>query len=66
MNARNKLKTIDLMIIYTHIVYHASLKTDGSWGSKGSCHSDSPSRVGGGRESFVNFKLYDLRGSFVD
>ena len=39
MNARNKLKTIDLMRLDTHIVYHAqrimteSLKTDGSWGS---------------------------------
>jgi len=70
MNARNKLKTIDLMRNDTHIVYHAqriikewgwglfkncfkggggvSLKTDGSWGSKGSCHSDSASRVGVG------------------
>ena len=60
MNARNKLKTIDLMRIDTHIVYHAERiikewgqglfknffkggwwglsKTDGSWGSKGSCH----------------------------
>ena len=44
MNARNKLKTCDLMRIDAHIVYHAhrksgdrvSLKTDGSWGSKGS------------------------------
>ena len=48
MNARNKLKTIDLMRIDTHIVYHAhcaqnkdsgdgvSLKTEGSWGSEGS------------------------------
>ena len=25
-----------------------SLKTDGSWGSQGSCHSDSASRVGVG------------------
>ena len=44
MNARNKLKTCDLMRIDAHIVYHAhrksgdrvSLKTDGSWGSEGS------------------------------
>jgi len=44
MNARNKRKTIDLMRIDTHIVYHAqkiitsgdgvSLKTEGSWGSR--------------------------------
>ena len=48
MIARNKLKTIDLMRIDTHIIFHAhcawnkdsgggvSLKTEGSWGSKGS------------------------------
>ena len=45
MNARNKLKTIDLLRIDTHIVYHEHriktewgwglFKTDGSWGSKG-------------------------------
>jgi len=55
INARNKLKTIDLMGIDTHIVYHAQRiitewgwglsKTDGSWGSKGSCHSDLASRA---------------------
>jgi len=64
MKARNKLKTIDLMRIDTHIVYHAqriiteflyrfsfkgggvvSLKTDGSWGSKGSCHSPPPLKL---------------------
>jgi len=39
MNARNKLKTIDLMRLDTHIVYHAQriiteyLKTDDSWGN---------------------------------
>ena len=49
MNARNKLKTCDLMGIDTHIVYHAhrihkewgwglSKKTGSSLGSKGSCH----------------------------
>ena len=45
MNARNKLKTIDLLRIDTHIVYHEHriktewgwglFKTDGSWGSEG-------------------------------
>jgi len=58
MNARNKLKTIDLIRIDTHIVYHAhrlntrgvgvSLKTEESWGSEGSSHTDSASRVGVG------------------
>ena len=59
MNVRNKLKTIDLMRIDTlHIVYLAhritqsgdgvSLKTEGSWGSEGSSHTDSASRLGVG------------------
>ena len=53
MNVRNKLKTIDLMRIDTHIVYLAhritqsgdgvSFKTEGSWGSEGSSHTDSAS-----------------------
>ena len=56
MNARNKLKTIDLMWIDTHIVCHAqriiterggvSLKSEGSWGSEGSSYTDLASRVG--------------------
>ena len=51
MNARNKLKTIDLMGIDTHIVYHAqriikkwgwnSVRTEGSLGSEGSSYTDS-------------------------
>ena len=55
MNARNKLKTIDLMRIDTHIVYHAqriikkwgwnSVRTEGSLGSEGSSYTDSDSRV---------------------
>jgi len=33
MNARNKLKTIDLMRIDTHIVYHAQrIITEWGWG----------------------------------
>ena len=33
MNARNKLKTIDLMRIDTHIVYHAhKINTEWGWG----------------------------------
>ena len=61
MNARNKLKTSDLMGIDAHIVYHAHRisintewgwglfkKTDGSWGSKGSCHQIELQRWGWG------------------
>ena len=58
MNAKNKLKTCDLIGIDAHFVYHAHRisintesgwglfkKADGSWGSKGSFHSNSPARV---------------------
>ena len=56
MNAKNKLKTSDLMEIDTHIVYRAH-RINTEWGrdlfkkqtvvgvSKGSCHSDSTPRV---------------------
>ena len=47
MNAKNKLKTCDLIGINTHIVYHR-MNTEWGWGlfkkqtvvggSKGSCH----------------------------
>ena len=63
MNARNKLKTCDLMGIDTHIVYHAHRintewgwglfkKTDGSWGSKGSCHQIELQRWGWGLSEY--------------
>ena len=55
MNARSKLKIIDLMRIDTHIVKPCeqsqsgngvSLKAESSWGNEGSSYTDSTSSVG--------------------